>query len=121
FKFPLLQLSTRRIVSERYGERVPASEVQRSPVSSPTLRVLKQSRRCWPHLLGITGLSLLALPFTLLYPLPLKIAVDSVLGKQPLQELLRWLSHPPTSAAWSLSVDILLLLDIAVSFTLLAL
>jgi len=113
FKFPLLQL--------RYGERVPASEVQRSPVSSPTLRVLKQSRRCWPHLLGITGLSLLALPFTLLYPLPLKIAVDSVLGKQPLPEFLRWLSPHPTSAAWALSVAILMLLAIAVLVNLQAL
>ncbi len=121
FRFPLLHLSTRRNVSARYGERVPASEVQRSPVSSPTLRVLKQSRRCWPHLLGITGLSLLALPFTLLYPLPLKIAVDSVLGKQPLPEFLRWLSPHPTSAAWALSVAILMLLAIAVLVNLQAL
>ena len=29
-------------------------------------------------------LSMLSLPLTLLYPLPLKIAVDTVLGKQPL-------------------------------------
>ena len=47
-------------------------------------RVLQESRSCWPHLFGIAGLSLLSLPLTLLYPLPLKIVVDSVLGAQPL-------------------------------------
>jgi len=36
------------------------------------------------HLIGIAGLSVLSLPLTLLYPLPLKIVVDSVLGNQPL-------------------------------------
>jgi ATP-binding cassette, subfamily B, bacterial len=47
-------------------------------------RVLLESRSCWPHLIGIAGLSILSLPLTLLYPLPLKIVVDSVLGSQPL-------------------------------------
>lgn len=47
-------------------------------------RVLLESRSCWPHLIGIAGLSVLSLPLTLLYPLPLKIVVDSVLGTQPL-------------------------------------
>jgi len=47
-------------------------------------RVLLESRSCWPHLTGIAGLSVLSLPLTLLYPLPLKIVVDSVLGTQPL-------------------------------------
>jgi ATP-binding cassette subfamily B protein len=46
--------------------------------------VLLESRSCWPHLAGIAGLSVLSLPLTLLYPLPLKIVVDSVLGTQPL-------------------------------------
>jgi ATP-binding cassette, subfamily B, bacterial len=47
-------------------------------------RVLLESRSCWPHLSGIAALSLLSLPLTLLYPLPLKIVVDSVLGSHPL-------------------------------------
>ncbi len=34
--------------------------------------------------MGIAGLSILSLPLTLLYPLPLKLVVDSVLGTQPL-------------------------------------
>lgn len=48
------------------------------------LRVLRESRSCWPHLAAIAILSLLSLPFTLLYPLPLKIVVDNALGSQPL-------------------------------------
>lgn len=51
-------------------------------------RVLLESRGCWPHLIGIAGLSLLSLPLTLLYPLPLKMVVDSVLGSQPLPRYL---------------------------------
>jgi len=52
--------------------------------------VLSESRSCWPHLLGIAGLSIISLPLTLLYPLPLKVVVDSVLGTQPLPP---WLIH----------------------------
>src|SRR5215510_4600966 len=51
-------------------------------------RVLVQSRACWPHLTGIFFLSILSLPLTLLYPLPLKIAVDGVLGHQSLPPML---------------------------------
>jgi ATP-binding cassette subfamily B protein len=51
---------------------------------SVLVRVLMESRSCWRHLSGIAGLSLLSLPLTLLYPLPLKIIVDGVLGNQPL-------------------------------------
>ena len=50
--------------------------------------MLIECRSCWPHLFGIAVLSILSLPLTLLYPLPLKIVVDSVLGNQPLP---RWL------------------------------
>ena len=42
--------------------------------------MLLESRSCWPHLAGIASLSVISLPLTLLYPLPLKIVVDSVLG-----------------------------------------
>lgn len=52
--------------------------------------MLSESRSCWPHLLGIAGLSIISLPLTLLYPLPLKVVVDSVLGTQPLPP---WLIH----------------------------
>ena len=47
-----------------------------------------ETRSFWPQILGVFVLSLLATPLALLLPLPLKIAVDSVLGSQPLPGLL---------------------------------
>ena len=47
------------------------------------LQVLAESRHCAGPLALIAGLSLLSLPLTLLYPLPLKLAVDGVLGNHP--------------------------------------
>ena len=74
------------------------------------LRVLRQTRSCWPHLAAITLLGLLSLPLTLLYPLPLKIAVDSVVGHQPLPAALRAFlpEHYGTMAALSLAIGLLL-------------
>ena len=76
------------------------------------VRTLLQSRRCWPHLSLIAGLSLLSLPLTLLYPLPLKIAVDNVLGRAPLPAAINWVlpAHPQRAA---LGMAIFLLLGIA--------
>ena len=48
------------------------------------IRTLSACRSCWPHLSAIAFLSFLSLPLTLLFPLPLKIVVDNVLGSQPL-------------------------------------
>ena len=80
--------------------------------------MLGECRTCWPHLSGIALLSFLSLPLTLLYPLPLKIAVDNVLGSQPLPN---WLHHGSfLSHAWTnmhrtaLELAILVLLGIAV-------
>src|SRR5437667_4207184 len=47
-------------------------------------RVLREARPCWPFIGGLFLLSLLASPLALLAPLPLKIAVDSVIGARPL-------------------------------------
>ena len=47
-------------------------------------RILAEARPYWPHLGGIFLLGLLAAPLALLLPVPLKIAVDSVLGTEPL-------------------------------------
>src|SRR5438874_11550092 len=52
-------------------------------------RLLEQVRPYWLHILAITGISLLASPLALLNPLPLKIAVDSVLSDHPLPGFLR--------------------------------
>jgi ATP-binding cassette, subfamily B, bacterial len=80
--------------------------------------VLGECRTCWPHLSGIAFLSFLSLPLTLLYPLPLKIVVDNVLGSQPLPN---WLHHGSFLAQpWTnmhrtaLEAAILVLLGIAV-------
>ena len=47
-------------------------------------RLLRQARPYWRHIAGILLVSLLSSPLALLAPIPLKIAVDSVLGSQPL-------------------------------------
>jgi ATP-binding cassette subfamily B protein len=51
-------------------------------------RLLRQARPYWAHIGGILLLGLLSTPLALLTPLPLKIAVDSVLGAQPLPHFL---------------------------------
>ena len=77
------------------------------------LRILRQSRRCWPHLAGIAALSLLSMPLTLLYPLPLKIAVDSVLGQQPLPAFLLHFLPPMRPGQVAIGFAVALLLVIA--------
>jgi ATP-binding cassette subfamily B protein len=47
-------------------------------------RLLRHIGPHWPHIIGVWALSLLSIPFALLTPLPLKIAVDSVIGSHPL-------------------------------------
>lgn len=46
-------------------------------------RVLLEARPYWPHLAALFFLNLLSAPLALLAPLPLKIAVDSVIGSEP--------------------------------------
>jgi ATP-binding cassette subfamily B protein len=46
-------------------------------------RLMREARGYWPHIGTIFVISLLAAPLALLTPVPLKIAVDSVLGSQP--------------------------------------
>jgi ATP-binding cassette subfamily B protein len=51
-------------------------------------RLWQQVRPYWRYIAGMLLLSLLAPPLALLTPLPLKIAVDNVLGGQPLPRFL---------------------------------
>jgi len=46
--------------------------------------LLLQARPYWPHIGGLFLLTLLSAPLALLAPLPLKIAVDSVIGSRPI-------------------------------------
>jgi ATP-binding cassette subfamily B protein len=59
-------------------------------------------------------LSMLSLPLTLLYPLPLKIAVDTVLGKQPLPAFLFSFRAGTNNRAVAIEFAIAILLGIAV-------
>jgi len=52
-------------------------------------RLLAHARPYWPHLTGILVLGLLSSPLALLTPLPLRIAVDSVIDSHPLPGFIR--------------------------------
>ena len=69
-------------------------------------RIIHQARPCWLHLVGLFLVSILASPISLLFPLPLKIAVDSAIADHPLPLFLAALL--PASAVSS-SIAILLL------------
>ena len=58
-------------------------------------RLVRQVWPYWPCIVGIFLLDLLATPLALLGPVPLKIAVDTVVGSQPLPPLLRVLLPDP--------------------------
>jgi ATP-binding cassette, subfamily B, bacterial len=47
-------------------------------------RLLREARPFWTQITGLLALGVLSSVFTLLTPLPLKIAVDSVIGSKPL-------------------------------------
>src|SRR5262245_40739782 len=69
-----------------------------------------------PHRLPLLALfanGLLLAPLTMLGPLPLKIAVDSVLGDRPLPRLLHFLGAAPTRAV-ALAIAVTLLIATAV-------
>ena len=51
-------------------------------------RLLEQARPYWGHLAAIFTIDLLATPLALLTPLPLMLAVDSVIGSEPLPRFL---------------------------------
>ena len=69
-------------------------------------RLLAQARPYWPHIAATLVLGLLSTPLALLSPLPLKIAVDSVIGSHPLP---RFLESLPWSAAMGSKTAVLAL------------
>ena len=52
-------------------------------------RLLRQARPYWPNLSGILALELIATPLALLTPVPLMLAVDSVIGDKPMPAILQ--------------------------------
>jgi ATP-binding cassette, subfamily B, bacterial len=77
------------------------------------LRILGESRQSAGPLAAIAGLSLLSLPLTLLYPLPLRLVVDNVIGHAALPIFLQNVL-PARSTASALLLAIGLVLAIAV-------
>ena len=77
-------------------------------------RLLRQSRPYWAHIAGIFLLNLLSTPLVLLTPLPLKIAVDSVLGSQPLPRFLEVVL--PVDVAHSDSAILVLTIGLVVAY-----
>jgi ATP-binding cassette subfamily B protein len=57
-------------------------------------RIFVMARPFWPHLTGIFSLELLGVPLALLLPIPVKIAVDSVINSDPLPAYLAFLLPP---------------------------
>ncbi len=87
------------------------------PAKRSTLRLMLQlARPYWPHLTIIFLLNLIAAPITLLLAFPLKIAVDNVIGQQPLPPVLANLLphsvHPGKPATLLLAVGLLLVLSL---------
>jgi ATP-binding cassette subfamily B protein len=78
--------------------------------------LLRLARPYWPHLAGIFVLSLIAAPIALLLALPLKIAVDSVIGNQPLPHFLE--KAVPAGFHASKSADLLLAVGLLLALSL---
>ena len=76
-------------------------------------RLLQETRPYGFHLAGLFGLGLLASPVALLTPVPLKIAVDSVLGGHPLPAFLQ--PFFPESAAQSPTAILLFAIGLLVA------
>jgi ATP-binding cassette subfamily B protein len=80
-------------------------------------RLLDLARPSYPHLVGIFLLGVISVPISILMPVPLKIAVDSVIGHTPLPAVLE--RFVPRTAAGSdtanLIVVVVVLLALAVA------
>ncbi len=81
-------------------------------------RLLTEAKPCWFHILVAFAISLLASPLALLTPLPLKIAVDSVLAEKPLPGFLAGVL--PESVTTSQSAILFLCLFLMLAITLLS-
>jgi ATP-binding cassette subfamily B protein len=77
-------------------------------------RLAAELRPCWREIGGILLLSFATTPLSLLTPLPLKIAVDTVIGSQPLPQFLAPLLPGATSKAALLIAAAVLLAVVAV-------
>lgn len=68
-------------------------------------RLFRQARRYWPHVAGFVLLDFLGVPLHLLMPVPIKIVVDNIIGRQPLPAFLAAvLPGPVLHSEWVLLV-----------------
>jgi len=79
-------------------------------------RLLELARPSYPHLVAIFLLGILSVPIAILTPLPLKIAVDSVIGSHPLGPVLQHLvpGRLAGTEMGNLSVVMIVLIGLAV-------
>ncbi len=89
---------------------VPSIPLKRSAV---VRRCFAESRSCWLHLLAIAALNVISLLLALAYPLPMKIAVDSAIGQQPLPQALARILPKHGTEFSPLAIAVGLLLAIA--------
>ena len=77
-------------------------------------RLAREARAYLPHLAGVLALELLAIPLRLLGPLPLKLAVDSVIGRHalpaPLVAVFPATSEPADWIPWICGLALLIAL-----------
>ena len=82
-------------------------------------RIVAFARPYWLKIAGTFVLSLMAAPLTLLTPLPLKIAVDNVIGSKPLPG---WIAGPLSflGQSWYVALAIVAVLLVLITFLLYA-
>ena len=79
-------------------------------------RLVKQARPYWPHISAILALRMFGVPLALLTPLPLAIAVDSVVGSEPVPGFISplvpdfWLDSKLSLLAFAAGFQVLLVL-----------
>src|SRR5918994_4662822 len=79
-------------------------------------RLARQARSSWSHITALFLVGLLASPLALLTPLPLKIAVDSVLGSRPLPGFLDVLVPAAVTRTPTLLLVLVVALTVLIAF-----
>ena len=99
----------------RLRRQVPGLNVPLLPFRKPARShrdfiqlVLELGKPSYPHLAGILALGIISVPLGMLMPLPLKMAVDSVIGDRPLPALLQRVV--PATLAGSTTANLVIML-----------
>src|SRR5207247_7102653 len=104
-------------LNARLISSLPPNRMDGSNTPHLSWRLWQEVRPYWPHLVMVFLLGLLSAPLALLAPLPLKIAVDSVIGSHPLPAFLAaWLPQSLTQSPNAiLLLAVLLLVGVTVA------